>query len=395
MTRRLHLFVWLLAAGLLAACQSAQARVPVTPLPTVAPVEGVRVLGMSSATPLPTDTPVPTPVPVEPPTVTLPPADVPPPTATAPPEITLLFSGQIVPGRCVQAGVDARGGAGYIYEEVRGILQGADLTVGTLNAALSDYAPMTGCIATFVLVGSSINADAMAAAGFDAMSVATNHIKNCNSNTCGERAFLDTLANLRRVGIQPVGAGETLEAALQPVVFEIRGVRFAIVSLGEIEPLAFAGEGRPGIAPLTEENLRRAIAAARAAGDVVIVMPHWGPEYSPNPNWNQRTYAQIAVDAGADLVVGNHAHSVQAMQYLGGVPVFYGLGNFVFDQTWDRKNQQSVLLVVRFRGASFAGYEFIPVYAEKDGTIHLAEGEEAAAILERIEAASTALPPAP
>ncbi len=395
MTRRLCLFVLLVAAGLLTACQPAQAGVAAMPPPTIKPPEGVFVLGQPSPTPPPTDTPVPTRAPTAAPAPTRPPADMPQPTATAPPEITLLFSGQIVPGRCVQAGVDARGEAGYIYAEVRDLLQGADLTIGTLNAALSDYAPMTGCIATFVLVGSSINADAMAAAGFDAMSVATNHIKNCNSNTCGERAFLDTLANLRRVGIQPVGAGETLEAALQPVVFEVRGVRFAIVSLGEIEPLAFAAEDRPGIAPLTEENLRRAIAAARAAGDVVIVMPHWGPEYSPNPNWNQRTYAQIAVEAGADLVVGNHAHSVQAMQYLRGVPVFYGLGNFVFDQTWDRKNQQSVLLVVRFRGTSFAGYEFIPVYAEGDGTVHLAEGEEAAEILERIEAASTALPPAP
>ncbi len=378
---------------LLSACQPAQASTPATVFPTLPPPKGVFVLGQPTATSPPTHTPRPTNTPV--PEVT--PSQTPtnPPTSTTEPEITLLFSGQIVPARCVQAGVDAHGNADYIYAEVSHLLQAADLTIGTLNAALSDASPMTGCIKTFVLVGSSLNADAMAAAGFDAMSVATNHIKNCNSNTCGNQAFLDTLANLQRVGIRPIGAGENLESALQPVVLEVQGVRFAFVSLGEIERSAFAGENTPGIAPLNEPNLRQAIAAARQAGDVVIVMPHWGPEYSPNPNWNQRTYAQIAVDAGADLVVGNHTHVVQAMQYLHGVPVFYGLGNFVFDQTWDRKNQQSVLLVVHFEGTRFEGYEFIPVYADGDGTVHLADGAEAEAIIARIQAASTALPPPP
>ncbi len=376
------------------ACQPVQAET--YPSLTLKPPEGVLVLGQPTPTPVPQNTIQPL---ITPPSPTPAFTPTPPsPTVTATPtpaEITLLFTGQIVPGRCVQAGVDARGSADYIYAEVRDLLQSADLTIGTLNAALSDYAPMTGCISTFVLVGSSNNADALAKAGFDVMSIATNHIKNCNSNTCGDRAFLDTLENLGRVGILPVGAGKTVEEALQPVVVERSGVRFAIVSLGEIEPMAFADEDTPGIAPLTEVNLRQAIAAARQVGDVVIVMPHWGPEYASTPNWNQRKYAEMAVEAGADLVVGNHTHVVQATQTISGVPVFYGLGNFVFDQTWDHKNQQSVLLTIRFRGTQYLGYEFTPVYADGDGTVHLADEAEAAEILERISAASTALPPVP
>lgn len=380
---------------LMSTCQPAQTSI--SPNATVQPAEGVFVLGQATATPRPSPTIAPpnaNPPPTAQQATAVPDTPTPSPSPT-PAETVLLFSGQIVPARCVQAGVDAHGNADYIYAEVRSLLQEADATIGTLNASLSDASPMTGCIETFVLVGSSNNAEALAAAGFDVMSVATNHIKNCNSLTCGDRAFLDTLANLRAVGIQPVGAGENLQQALQPVVLEIHGVRFVIVSLGEIEQSAFADENTPGIAPLNEENLRQAIAAARQMGDVVIVMPHWGPEYSPNPNWNQRTYAQIAVDAGADLVVGNHTHVVQAMQYLHGVPVFYGLGNMVFDQTWDHKNQQSVLLRVRFMGTQFAGYELTPLYTDGDGTIHLPDEAESAEILERIEAASTALPPMP
>jgi poly-gamma-glutamate capsule biosynthesis protein CapA/YwtB (metallophosphatase superfamily) len=313
-------------------------------------------------------------------------------TQTPLPEIRLLFTGIIVPGRCVEAEVAARGDADYIYDNVRDLIQGADLAVGTLNGTISEFSPKTGCVVTFALVGSPLHADALAAAGFDAVSAATNHIKNCNHSNCGDRAFLETLENLTRVGIVPIGAGLNHGDAMQPKVFEVKEVRFGIVSLGEIEPLAFAGEDTPGIAILNEQNLREAIAEARRLSDVVIAMPHWGPEYSPHPNWNQRTYAQIAVEAGADLVVGNHTHVVQAIQSIDEVPIFYGLGNFVFDQTWSVETRQSVILVVTFRGTTYQGYELIPVVTDMDGTVHQASEAEAAEILARIAEASRRLP---
>ncbi len=312
-------------------------------------------------------------------------------TPTPLPRITLLFTGVIVPARCVQAAIDERGEADYIYAEVGGLIRAADLAIGTLNATLSDYPPRTGCVSTYVLVGDPRSADAMARAGFDLMSVATNHIKNCGIGDCGDRAFFDTLDNLRRVGISPVGAGSNLAEAMQPVVVEIQGVRFAIVSLGMVEPMVFAGEDTPGIAILNEENLRAAIAAARQMADVVIAMPHWGPEDAPNPNEYQLPLAQVAVEAGADLVVGNHTHVVQAIQQIDGVDVFYGLGNFVFDQTWDRAHQQGVILLAHFEGARYVGYELIPTHVDGDGTVHIADANEAAEVLERIRAASEKL----
>ena len=316
------------------------------------------------------------------------------PTATStliPPTITLLFTGVIVPARCVQAGIDARGNADYIFDEVRELISSVDLAVGTLNATISDYPPHTGCIFTYVLVGGSTNADALQRAGFDLMSVATNHIKNCGLTDCGDRAFFDTLENLRRVGITPVGAGSDLAEAMQPVVVNIQGVRFGIVSLGMVEPMAFAGDDIPGIAVLNEENLRVAIAAAREVSDVVIAMPHWGPEDSPLPTDYQVPLARVAVDAGADLVMGNHTHVIQAIQEIDGVTVFYGLGNFVFDQTWDLAHQQGVMLKVTFQGTQFQGYELIPTHVDGDGTVHIAGADEAAQILADLQAASDTL----
>jgi poly-gamma-glutamate synthesis protein (capsule biosynthesis protein) len=226
----------------------------------------------------------------------------------------------------------------------------------------------------------------MASAGFDVMSVATNHIKNS-----GNLGLFSTLDNLRRVGIAPVGAGSNLEEALQPVVLTVKGVRFGIVSLGMVEPMAFAGADTPGIAVLTNENLRSAIVAARKVSDVVIAMPHWGPEDTPNPDHYQSRFAPAIVEAGADLVVGNHTHVVQAVQEINGITVFYGLGNFVFDQTWDLAHQQGVILRVTFEGTRMVGYEFIPTHVDGNGTVHIAGPEEAAQVLDRIQQASDRL----
>jgi len=298
-----------------------------TPQPTVTPTK----------TPSPTSTSTPTPI----------------------PRTTLLFTGVIVPARCVQAAIDEYQDSDYLYDEVRDLIQGASLAIGTLNATISDYPPRTGCLPTFVLVGGSENADALERAGFDLMSAATNHIKNCGLNNCGDRAFFDTMDNLERVGITPIGAGDNLQQAMQPQVVEMNGVRFGFVSLGQLEPIAFAGEDTPGIAVLTEENLISAIQMAKEVSDVVIVMPHWGPEDVPMPNWSQIDLAKVAVQAGADLVVGNHTHVVQAFQEIDGVQVFYGL---------------------------------IPTHVDFDGRVHIAGDLEAAQILERIAEVSSSLP---
>jgi poly-gamma-glutamate synthesis protein (capsule biosynthesis protein) len=366
---------------LLAACQEPE-------ITTVMPENTATQISTAAATQvavLSTDTPEPTSTPTEIPISTS------TSTPTPIPRTTLLFTGVIVPARCVQAAIDEYQDSDYLYQEVRDVIQGADLAVGTLNATISDFPPRTGCSPTYVLVGGSENADALQRAGFDLMSVATNHIKNCGLTNCGDRAFFDTMDNLDRVGITPIGAGDNLQQAMEPVVVEMNGVRFGFVSLGQLEPIAFAGEDTPGIAVLTEENLSSAILAAKEVSDVVIVMPHWGPEDVPVPNWSQRELARVAVDAGADLVVGNHTHVIQAVQEIDGVQVFYGLGNFVFDQNWDLHHQQGVILIAEFESAELVEYKLIPTHVDFDGRVHIAGELEAAQILDRIIEVSRSL----
>lgn len=333
--------------------------------------------------PTPTQTREPTPSP----TITTLPQTA---TPAQKPITRLLFTGVIVPARCVQAHLDEIGNPDYPYEEVQHILKGADISVGSFNATMSDQVEHTGCVWTYQLVGSPENAGALARTGFDLMSVATNHIKDCGlmRSWCDE-TFFETLGHFQRVGIQTVGAGANLSEALEPVVITVNGIRFGFVSLGDskLSETVFAADDHPGIARLTEENMRLALDKARQISDVVIALPHWGPEDELLPNWIQRGQARYIVNAGADLVVGNHTHVVQAYQTIDEIPVFYGLGNFVFDQGL-RDHRQGVILIVSFEGTRYLGYEMIPTHVDPDGRVHLADPEESAEILERLQAAS-------
>ena len=372
----LVVFILLLSACQKAASTPAQTEVAATMTPTTT---------ITATTDTPTQTPAPSPIPpTAEPSLS--------PTPTEIPITELLFTGSIVPARCVQAAIDERGNADYIYESMRGVIEKAHIAIGTLNAALSDYPPRKGCVQTFVLVGESENADALARAGFDVMSVATNHIKNCGPLDCGNRAFFDTLANLRRVGIEPVGAGENLAEAMQPVVVTANGIRFGFISLGEIELSAFADKTNPGIAELSNANLRTAIENTGEVADVIIVLPHWGSDYSATPNYRQLEFAEVAVEAGAHLVVGNHAHVIQGMKEIDGVPVFFGLGSFVFDQSWSLETQQGIVVRITFEGTRFLSYEIIPVHIEKEGYVYIPGAEEAASILNRFQTISDQIP---
>ncbi|MBG7609293.1 MAG: CapA family protein [Anaerolineae bacterium] len=388
MMRRKYLLLIIVVGILLSFCASPPVNLVPLGAETVTIPASAAAPNQTTTTPRPTNTQTPTkqkaePTPI-PATFILEPTPIP---------ITeIIFTGSLVPARCVQEAVDQRGQADFLYDDVRSMISEADLAVGTLNATISDFPPHTGCIQTFVLVGGANNAEAMAGAGFDLMSLATNHIKNCGLTNCGDRAFFETLDNLHRVRIDTVGAGEDLGAALAPVVVTLHGTRFGFVSLGEIEPSAFASTNSPGIAVLTDENLVTSIAALQAISDVVIVMPHWGPEYSPMPSYAQLRLAQVAVEAGADLVVGNHAHVIQGYQNVQGIPVFYGLGSFVFDQSWSLETQQGLVLRVRFLGKQLLDFELIPVHIDPNGHVYPADPLEAQQIITRIDAVNDRIP---
>ena len=227
---------------------------------------------------------------------------------------------------------------------MRHLLRSADLAVANFeNPAPDDFAYHTK--------GTVFSADpaliaGLRNAGIDAVSIANNHIGDA-----GRAGVVQTRRNLARFGIAAAGAGGNATEAHRPAILHAGGETVALLGYDSIAPSYTAGASKPGSARLSAAALRKDIAAARAAGaQIVIVYPHWGTEYDPTPFSAQRALARTAIDAGADMVIGNHAHWAGAVEVYRGKPIWYALGNFVFDQTWSEPTSEGLTLELTFRG---------------------------------------------
>lgn len=188
--------------------------------------------------------------------------------------------------------------------------------------------------------------------GFDVVSLASNHAMDW-----GVDALLDTIDLFRKKGIKPVGAGRDLAEAREPAIVECRGTRVAFLAYCSVLREGYAADhGKPGVAPLRvhtfyepleyqagmpprivtvpyEEDLAGVlndVAAAKQAADVVVVILHWGLHFIPRTiAAYQPQVAEAVFKAGADLIVGHHAHVPKAIGMHGGKACFYSVSNFM------------------------------------------------------------------
>lgn len=304
-----------------------------------------------------------------------------------------VFTGDVIPARCVYARMAAADDYHLPFEPLHDYLAAADLLAGSVDASLSDAGEPIGCRETFSLLAPARAVEGLSYAEYDVVSIAANHAKDCGAASCGDQAFLDTLTNLRDAGIAPAGGGLTEQDARQPAILTVRGVRFAFLAYDDIAPAYHATADSPGTAALEETALSEDIAAARQRADVVVVMPHWGVEYTAVPTERQQRLAAVAADAGATLVVGNHAHWVAAAQWYPGSFVAYGLGNFVFDQDWSVATMQGAVLEAYFRGPRLVAVRYLAVRINSRYQPEWAAPDEAAVIIDRIASASTEIEP--
>ncbi len=237
---------------------------------------------------------------------------------------------------------------------VRDLVSGADIAIANFeNPAPND--PSWHTRGT-VFSAEPTLVDGLVDAGMDYVSLANNHIRDA-----GGQGLLQTITNLTKRGLKVSGAGKNLKAARKPAVLEAAGTKVAILAYDAIAGGYHATATKIGSAPLKGTYVKQDVAAARKAGaDVVIVFPHWGTEYDPTPFGSQQKLARMVIDSGADMVIGNHAHWAAAMEVYKGKPIWYALGNFIFDQTWSEPTMEGVTLELTFRGKDLAQVRMRP-----------------------------------
>lgn len=310
-----------------------------------------------------------------------------------PAEVTIV--GDIMLGRQVGDSPASQRDAGAPLRPLQRRLARADLTIGNLESTLSsDGIPQQPGNDSFAADPGVL--DALDDVGFDVLSLANNH-----TGDFGERAFRQTLRRVNTSPIERVGAGLDRQRAWRPVVVSRAGVRFGLVAFNAIGETPAASPRTPGVAevrmqprtgPLNAGDLRRAVRAVRSLedrADVVIVLPHWGEQYTNQPVTDQREVGAALLDAGADMVVGGHPHWVQGVQVHRGDLVVHSLGNFIFDMD-DHETQEGVMLEAVFWGGDLKAVDFVPYVIGPDFAPRLVKGDRATTILDRIREASDA-----
>jgi poly-gamma-glutamate synthesis protein (capsule biosynthesis protein) len=187
---------------------------------------------------------------------------------------------------------------------------------------------------------------ALRSAGVDVTSMANNHGMDYM-----EPGLRDSLAAIRRTRFPTVGIGRNADEAYKPYRVTVKGNRLAIIGATQVlddhlMQAWTATDTKGGLA--SAKNVSRMVEAVREArrgSDVVIVHLHWGEELKECPLPRQQELARQLVAAGADVVVGGHAHIPLGGGYLGGSYVHYGLGNFLFASAHDRTANSGVLLL--------------------------------------------------
>ena len=259
------------------------------------------------------------------------------------PEIVLLFVGDIMLDRAVRMKVENAGGDfSFPFSKAVDVLSGADITAGNLEGPLSDKGEEAGNPYSFRMPPRALQG--LTSAGFDVLFLANNHIGDW-----GMEALVDTVSNLENAGIAASGAGRSSTEVSAPKILEAKGVKIAFLSFSDF----FVS----GAALADEAAITNAVLGAKEAADVVVVAFHFGEEYSKEPSDRQKWLAKLAVNQGADLVIGSHPHVVQPLEVYNGKYIAYSLGNFVFDQNFSEETMTGGLLKVSLEGKNISSVE--------------------------------------
>ena len=216
----------------------------------------------------------------------------------------------------------------FAMQNIRDVLLADDLTIVNFEGTLTDstYIPSSKKNNDFLFSAPPEYVEMLTKNGVEAVSLENNHTMDH-----GEDAYIETQTHLSNAGVVWSGNGEL-------GVIEVKGIEIAMLSYLCIDRYDQLWDKVPAD-----------IAAAKEAYPIVIVNFHWGNELMYHPTDNQIKMGRLAVDAGADLVLGHHSHRIQPIEYYNGVYICYSLGNFCFAGNSKPSDMTSYLFQTRFR----------------------------------------------
>jgi len=279
----------------------------------------------------------------------------------------LLATGDVIPAREVNRAMVLAHNFFTPLSQVREYVRGADISLIDLESPLLK----TGCPIIregFTFCGQAGFADALVDAGVDVVNLPNNHIGNFG---------LDGIAQTERVlderGLAWDGFGTVATKKVHDVTF------------------GFMGWNAVG-APVDRTKIAHDVAEAKKHVDVLVVSMHWGKEYVATPSSaagiapdDPRELGRLLVDAGADLVIGNHPHWAQGVEMYRDKLITYAHGNFMFDQNWSQETQEGVVGEYTFYDHVLVGVHFQPIQIGKNFGPSLLDADRGAHIISQMK----------
>ena len=253
--------------------------------------------------------------------------------------VTLLFGGDVMLGRTVTVhSLDTKKDPTYPFTFIKDTFLGADISLVNLETPILTSCPrrptgMIFCAPTEMLRG-------LTESGIDIVNLANNHTKNY-----GEAGLIQTKELLEAEGIKVTGVGTV-------TVIEKAHTTFGFIGFDKDQ------QSNPVLTSLE----KKLVTDANASVDILVVSLHWGVEYNAHPTEGQKRLARELVALGADVIVGHHPHWVQDHETLSGVPVYYSLGNLVFDQMWSEETKKGLVVKLTFENRKQIKEELLPIY---------------------------------
>jgi poly-gamma-glutamate synthesis protein (capsule biosynthesis protein) len=247
----------------------------------------------------------------------------------------------------------------HVLDAITPVLSDADLTMVNVETAITDAGePVAGKNYHFRSPAQTF--DALKAAGVDVVNMANNH-----SLDYGPSGLQDTFAAIDAAKLPVIGLGRDADHAYAPYRTTIKGQRIAILSASDwLEPALVdswaATDAQPGIAfSIDRTRLLAEVAKVRPEVDTLVVFLHWGTEETWCASGEQQDLATALLGAGADIIVGSHAHRVFGAGKVGPALVAYGMGNFVYWRE-DGESGRSGVLQVTATGREVDRYSWVP-----------------------------------
>lgn len=259
---------------------------------------------------------------------------------------TILLGGDVMLGRGVNKKAIDIGDFSFPLKGVSDLFVASDTVLVNLESPLVEGCPISN--EGYIFCADPRMVDTLVAGYVDIVNLSNNHIRNF-----GQKGIVDTKNILSSKDISHVGLGDFATKELNGIVFGFLGFDYTF-------------------SDITEKDIDL-IKSSKERCDVLIVTVHWGEEYKAIHNSKQERIAKIMVKNGADIIAGHHPHWVQDTQVIDGKPVFYSLGNLVFDQMWSEQTKKGMLVKLNFEKGKLVDYEEFPVYIHKVGEPVLVE----------------------